>query len=43
MQKIITLLVLVVIFAITANYAYSQDASLATFQETAQVDRKSVV
>lgn len=37
MQKIITLLVLVVIFAITANYAYSQDASLATFQETAQV------
>jgi hypothetical protein len=37
MQKIITLFVLVVIFAITTNYAYSQDASLATFQETAQV------
>ena len=37
MQKIIVLLALVVFFAITLNYAYSQDASLATFQETAQV------
>ena len=37
MQKIICLLVLAGIFAITTNYAYSQDASLATFQETAQV------
>ena len=37
MQKIIVLFVLVGIFAITTNYAYSQDASLATFQETAQV------
>jgi hypothetical protein len=37
MQKIITLLVLGIIFAITTNYAYSQEASLATFQETAQV------
>jgi hypothetical protein len=37
MQKIITLFVLVGIFSITANYAYSQDASLATFQETALV------
>ena len=37
MQKIISLLVLVGIFAITTNYAYSQDPSLATFQETAQV------
>jgi hypothetical protein len=37
MQKIICLLVLAGIFSITTNYAYSQDASLATFQETAQV------
>jgi hypothetical protein len=37
MQKIIIVLALVGFFAITTNYAYSQDASLATFQETAQV------
>jgi hypothetical protein len=37
MQKIITLFVLVGIFALTTNYAYSQETSLATFQETAQV------
>ncbi len=37
MQKIITLFVLVGIFVVTTNYAYSQDVSLATFQETAQV------
>ena len=37
MQKIITLFVLIVIFAITTNYAYSQEVKLATFQETAQV------
>ena len=37
MQKIITLFVLVGIFAVTTNYAYSQETSLATFQETAQV------
>jgi hypothetical protein len=37
MQKIITLFVLVGILAFTTNFAYSQDASLATFQETAQV------
>jgi hypothetical protein len=37
MQKIFVLLVLVGFFAITTNYAYSQDISLATFQETAQV------
>ncbi len=37
MQKIITLFVLVGIFVVTTNYAYSQDASLATFQETARV------
>jgi len=37
MQKIITLFVLVGIFTITTNYAYSQDASLATFHETALV------
>jgi hypothetical protein len=37
MQKIIMLFVLVGIFAITTNYAYSQEMSLATFQETAQV------
>jgi hypothetical protein len=37
MQKIIVSLVLVGIFVLTTNYAYSQEASLATFQETAQV------
>ena len=37
MQKIIFLFVMVGIFALTTNYAYSQEASLATFQETAQV------
>ncbi|HUT06118.1 MAG TPA: hypothetical protein VMW74_05460 [Nitrosopumilaceae archaeon] len=37
MQKVICLLVLVGILAITTNYVYSQEASLATFQETAQV------
>ena len=37
MQKIIVLFVLTGILIITTNYAYSQDVSLATFQETAQV------
>jgi len=37
MQKIIVLFVLAGILIITTNYAYSQDVSLATFQETAQV------
>ena len=37
MQKIIALLVLAGILIITTNYAYSQEVSLATFQETAQV------
>jgi hypothetical protein len=37
MQKIIVSLLLVGIFVLTTNYAYSQEASLATFQETAQV------
>ena len=37
MQKIIVLFVLAGIFIITTNYAYSQEISLATFQETAQV------
>ncbi len=37
MRKIIFLFVLIGIFAFTTNYAYSQEASLATFQETAQV------
>ncbi len=37
MQKIIVLFVLTGILIITTNYAYSQDLSLATFQETAQV------
>jgi len=37
MQKIIILFVLTGILIITTNYAYSQDVSLATFQETAQV------
>ncbi len=37
MKKIVILFVLVGIFAFTTNYAFSQEASLATFQETAQV------
>ena len=37
MQKIIILFVLAGIFAITTNYAYSQEVKLATFQETSQV------
>ena len=37
MQKIIILFVLIGVFAVTTNYAYSQETSLATFQETAQV------
>jgi hypothetical protein len=37
MQKIIVLFVLAGMLIITTNYAYSQDLSLATFQETAQV------
>jgi hypothetical protein len=37
MQKIITLVVLAGIFAITINFAYSQEVNLATFQETSQV------
>jgi len=37
MQKIITLVVLAGIFAITINYAYSQEVNLATFQETSQL------
>jgi hypothetical protein len=37
MQKIVVLFVLTGILIITTNYAYSQDVSLATFQETAQV------
>jgi hypothetical protein len=37
MQKIIVFFVLVGIISITTNYAYSQEAGLATFQETAQI------
>ena len=37
MQKIIMLFLLAGIFTITTNYVFSQDISLATFQETAQV------
>jgi len=37
MQKIIVLLGLIGILAFTINYAYSQEMSLATFQETAQI------
>jgi len=37
MRKIIYLFIIVGIFAFTTNYVYSQEASLATFQETAQV------
>jgi len=37
MQKIIFLFLILGIFTMTINLAYSQEASLATFQETAQV------
>jgi hypothetical protein len=37
MQKIIIFFALVGIISITTNYGYSQEAGLATFQETAQV------
>ena len=37
MRKIIYLFVLAGIFTLTINYSYSQEVSLATFQETAQV------
>ena len=37
MQKIVVLLGLICILVFTTNYAYSQEMSLATFQETAQV------
>ena len=37
MKKIIMLFLIAGLFSISLNYVYSQDASLATFQETAQV------
>jgi len=37
MQKIIMLFIIAGLFSTTSNISYSQDASLATFQETAQV------
>ncbi len=37
MRKILILFALVGIFTISTNYAFSQEMSLATFQETAQV------
>jgi len=37
MQKVVILLGLIGILVFTTNYAYSQEMSLATFQETAQV------
>ena len=37
MQKIVILLGLIGVLVFTTNYAYSQEISLATFQETAQV------
>jgi len=37
MQKIVVLLGLIGVLIFTTNYAYSQEMSLATFQETAQV------
>ncbi|QLH07202.1 hypothetical protein [Nitrosopumilus ureiphilus] len=37
MQKLIFLFVLVALIGISANYAYSQEMSLATFQESAQI------
>lgn len=37
MQKWFCLFVIVTVFGVATNYAYSQEMSLATFQETAQV------
>ncbi|TRZ69598.1 MAG: hypothetical protein D4R96_03045, partial [Nitrosopumilaceae archaeon] len=37
MQKIVILFGLIGMLIFTTNYAYSQEMSLATFQETAQV------
>ncbi|MDH3312091.1 MAG: hypothetical protein OEM28_02965 [Nitrosopumilus sp.] len=37
MQKLVFLFVLVALIGISVNYAYSQEISFATFQETAQV------
>ena len=37
MQKLVFLFVLVALIGISVNYSYSQEMSLATFQETAQV------
>jgi len=37
MQKMISLLTIIVLIGVSANYAYSQEMSLSTFQETAQI------
>lgn len=37
MHKLILFILLTGVLGVTTNYAYSQDASLATFQETAQI------
>ena len=37
MQKKLFFLALIVLVGISTNYAYSQEVSLATFQETAQI------
>ena len=37
MQKKIFFLILIVLIGISTNYVYSQEVSLSTFQETAQM------
>ena len=37
MQRMVLLFVLALIFSVSVDFAFSQEASLATFQETAQV------
>ena len=37
MRKKIFFLTLIILIGISTNYAYSQEVSLATFQETAQI------
>ena len=37
MQKMISLLTIIILIGVSANYAYSQEMSLSTFQETAQI------
>jgi len=37
MQKIISLLIIIALIGVSANYAHSQEMSLSTYQETAQI------